>query len=62
VVTVDKYLCRSRSLCSPSADSPRASTPYLFLVQAAPFAETVSIDRWLQPLSEPVRREDRTRA
>jgi hypothetical protein len=31
------------------------SNPYLSFVKAAPFAESVSIDKWQQPLSEPKR-------
>lgn len=56
LVTLDKYY---KPLVDPVRVPRRLSTgsqQYLAFVKAAPFAETVSYDRWAFPLSEPVRR------
>lgn len=56
VVTVDKYY----NWLSEPVRLPRAlaahQQPFLSFVQAEPFAETVSVDRWLQQLSQPTLR------
>jgi hypothetical protein len=56
VVTLDKYF----SWLTEPRRFPRElashQQPYASFVQASPFAEAVSIDRWLRPLSDPTRR------
>jgi len=56
VVTVDKYFAWLTEPRRFPRELAAHQQPYFAFVQAAPFAEAVSIDRWQQPLSAPTRR------